>query len=442
MILITGATGLVGSHLAFELIRSGHAVRALRRPDSRFEMIKKVFSLYSDNPEELFSKIEWVDGDILDIFSLEDAMEGAEEVYHCAALVSFLPEDKKRLIRINTEGTANVVNAALEKKIRKLCHVSSIAALGRPEHQSDLIDENLVWKPSKHNSAYAISKYGAEREVWRGTAEGLDAVIVNPSIVLGLAGPGMGSSRIFNTVRDGLKFYPPGKNGFVDVRDVARAMILLMESDIRNERFILNAENLEYKKLLGMMAVARGLALGFTSGHPVINVPLSFAWIGQGSIAGLPVPVIILAVVVLAADILLRKARALRQLYYVGGSQKAAKLSGINVNRVVFMTFMASGVFASMAGIISMARLTSGVPTAFVSVELRVIAACVIGGASLSGGEGTVLGALLGLIFMALVTNAMTMFGVSIYWEGVITGSILTAAVSVDMLSRRRLRKF
>jgi ribose transport system permease protein len=157
---------------------------------------------------------------------------------------------------------------------------------------------------------------------------------------------------------------------------------------------------------LGMMAVARGLALGFTSGHPVINVPSDFAWIGQGSIAGLPVPVIIMAVVVLTADILLRKARILRQLYYVGGSQKAAKLSGINVNRVVFMVFVASGVFAAMAGIISMARLTSGVPTAFVGVELRIIAACVIGGASLSGGEGSVLGALLGLIFMALVTNA------------------------------------
>jgi len=193
---------------------------------------------------------------------------------------------------------------------------------------------------------------------------------------------------------------------------------------------------------LGMMAVARGFALGFTSGHPVINVPLGFAWVGQGSIAGLPVPVLILAAVVVIADLMMRKARALRQLYYVGGSQKAAKLSGINVNRVVFMTFVASGVFAAIAGIISMAPLTSGVPTAFVSVELRVIAACVIGGASLSGGEGTVLGALLGLIFMSLVTNAMTMFGVSIYWEGVITGSILTAAVSVDMLSRRRLRKF
>jgi nucleoside-diphosphate-sugar epimerase len=185
-------------------------------------------------------------------------MEGVEDVYHCAALVSFLPKDKKRLMRINTEGTANVVNAAMQMKIRKLCFVSSIAALGRPEHQSDLIDENLVWKTSKHNSMYAVSKYGAEREVWRGTAEGLDAVIVNPGIILGVAGPSMGSSRLFNTVWNGLKVYPPGKNGFVDVRDVSRAMILLMKSDIRNERFILNAGNLEYKILFELIAKSFG----------------------------------------------------------------------------------------------------------------------------------------------------------------------------------------
>jgi ribose transport system permease protein len=191
---------------------------------------------------------------------------------------------------------------------------------------------------------------------------------------------------------------------------------------------------------LGMMAIARGCALGFTSGHPVINVPMGFAWIGQGSLAGTPVPVLIMLVVVLVADVLLRRGRALRQLYYVGASVKAAKLSGINVGRVVFFAFMASGLFAAMAGIISMARLTSGVPTAFAGVELRIIAACVIGGCSLSGGEGTVAGALLGLIFMALVTNALTLFGVSIYWEGVVTGSILTTAVSLDMISRRRLR--
>ena len=254
MILITGATGLTGSHLALELTRRGSKVRAMKRKDSSMAMIRKVFDLYAENPEDQFSMIEWVEGDLLDIFSLEDAMEGVEEVYHCAALVSFLPEDKKKLMRMNTEGTANLVNAAIEKKIRKLCHVSSIAALGRPEQQSDLIDENLVWKTSKHNSMYAISKYGAEREVWRGTAEGLDVVIVNPSIILGLAGPGMGSSRLFNTVYNGLRYYPPGQNGFVDVRDVARAMIALMESDIQNERFILNAVNLEYRKLFSLMA--------------------------------------------------------------------------------------------------------------------------------------------------------------------------------------------
>ena len=191
---------------------------------------------------------------------------------------------------------------------------------------------------------------------------------------------------------------------------------------------------------LGMMAIARGCALGFTSGHPVINVPIGFAWIGQGSLAGVPIPILIMVVVVLVADVLLRRGRALRQLYYVGGSPKAAKLSGINVNRVVFFAFMVSGAFSAMAGIISMARLTSGVPTAFAGVELRIIAACVIGGCSLSGGEGTVAGALLGLIFMALVTNALTLFGVSIYWEGVVTGTILTTAVSLDMISRRRLR--
>jgi ribose transport system permease protein len=191
---------------------------------------------------------------------------------------------------------------------------------------------------------------------------------------------------------------------------------------------------------LGMMAIARSCALGFTSGRPVIGVPKDFAWIGQGVIAGIPVPVLIMIVIVLLADIMLRRARAPRQLYYVGGSEKAAKLTGINVERVVFFTFVASGVFAALAGIISMARLTSGVPTAFVGVELRIIAACVIGGASLSGGEGTIAGALLGLIFMALVTNALTLFGVSIYWEGVVTGTILTLAVSIDMLSRRRLR--
>jgi dihydroflavonol-4-reductase len=258
MILVTGGTGLVGSHLLQALASEGKPVRAIKRPSGDTDMVRCVFKLYSKEPEKDFSLIEWVEADLMDIFSLEEALEGVDEVYHCAALVSFLPGDRKKLIRFNTEGTANLVNAALEKKVRKLCHVSSIAALGRPESMSELIDENLVWKTSKNNSVYAISKYGAEREVWRGTAEGLDAVIVNPSIILGLSGRNGGSSRIFNTVWQGLKFYPPGKNGFVDVRDVVKAMILLIKSDIRNERFILNVDNIEYKRLFEIMAAAFG----------------------------------------------------------------------------------------------------------------------------------------------------------------------------------------
>jgi len=275
MILVTGGTGLVGSHLLQALVREGQAVRAIKRASSDMDMIRKVFDLYSPDPVKDFSLIEWAEADIMDIFSLEEAMEGVEEVYHCAAIVSFLPEDRKRLLRINTEGTANIVNAALEKKIRKLCHVSSIAALGRPENQADLIDENLVWKTSRNNSNYAVSKYGAEREVWRGTAEGLDAVIINPSIILGVAGASQGSSRIFNTVWEGLKFYPPGKNGFVDVRDVVKAMILLMNSDIRNERFILSVDNIEYKRLFDLIAAAMGKPAPHLKVSPMLS---GFAW--------------------------------------------------------------------------------------------------------------------------------------------------------------------
>ncbi|MBW6458968.1 MAG: NAD-dependent epimerase/dehydratase family protein [Bacteroidales bacterium] len=258
MILVTGATGLVGSFLTLGLLKNAKTVRALKRPASDLTMIRNVFGRYAENAGDLFSRIEWVDGDILDIFSLEDAMEGVEQVYHCAALVSFLPGDRKSLMRINVEGTANVVNAALEKNIRKLIHVSSIAALGRPEKQNEVIDENLVWKTSKNNSNYAISKYGAEREVWRGVAEGLKAVVVNPSVIVGVAGLSMGSSRLFNVVWEGLKFYPPGQNGFVDVRDVVRAMVLLMDSDIRNESFILNTENVTYKRLFDLIAEGFG----------------------------------------------------------------------------------------------------------------------------------------------------------------------------------------
>ncbi len=188
---------------------------------------------------------------------------------------------------------------------------------------------------------------------------------------------------------------------------------------------------------LGTMIIIRSVALGFTEGNPVINVPLSFAWIGQGSVGPIPVPFIILVVIGLVIDILLRRGRTLRQLYYIGGNSKAAQMSGIPVDKVVLFTFVLTGVTAAFGGIITMARLTSGIPTVFSNVALTVIAASVIGGMSLSGGKGTVLGALLGLVFMALISNAMTLLGVSVYWEGTVTGTILLVAVGLDMFSHR-----
>lgn len=243
----------MGSHLLFDLLQKDTKVRALRRKSSDLNFIKKVFSYYTNDPEKLNNKIEWIDGDILDIFSLEDALKGVDHVYNCAGKVTFDKRHKEEVFRVNIDGTANLVNAALENNVKKLCHVSSIAALGRASAE-EYIDEKTYWKTSKNNSVYAISKYGSEREVWRGTEEGLKAVIVNPSIILGPGKWNEGSSEFFKKVYDGLKFYSTGVNGYVDVRDVSKAMIVLMESNIVNDRFILNSENISYKEFLSITA--------------------------------------------------------------------------------------------------------------------------------------------------------------------------------------------
>lgn len=257
MILVTGGTGLVGSHLLFGLVRSGKKVRALKREKSDLSQIKKIFSLYDANPGILLENIEWVTGDITDIYSLYEAMEGVEQVYHTAAMVSFHPADKPEMFKINVDGTANVVNACLFKGVKKLCNVSSIAALGNSEN-GEYIDEETRWKNSGKNSRYSLSKYAAEREVWRGTIEGLPAVIVNPSVIIGPGDWNKGSSALFQQVWDGLKFYTRGVNGYVDVHDVAKAMILLMDSDIENSRFIVSSENLDYLEVFSMIAEGLG----------------------------------------------------------------------------------------------------------------------------------------------------------------------------------------
>jgi len=253
MILVTGGTGLVGTHLLFDLVKQGHRVRALKRSSSNLDSIRAVFRYYEPNRDNLFEQIEWVVGDVTDIHTILDALDDVTQVYHCAALVSFDPRDAKQLYLINVEGTANVVNACLDKGVDKLCHVSSTAAIGRAKGQTN-IDESSEWKTSKENTNYAISKFGAEREVWRGTQEGLDAVIVNPSIIVGPGNWEQSSASVFKTIWKGLKFYTEGVNGFVDVRDVSRAMINLMESDISLERYLVVGENLTFREFFAHVA--------------------------------------------------------------------------------------------------------------------------------------------------------------------------------------------
>lgn len=265
MILVTGGTGLLGSHLLFELATSGHTVRAIKRRSSDTGIVRKIFSYYAGNPDELLKKIEWFEADLMDFGAMEDSMKGITEIYHAGAIVSFSPKDHKAMLRVNVDGTANLINLSLDYQVRKFCFVSSIAALGRAEH-SGIIDEETYWKYSKKNSVYSVSKYGAEREVWRGIEEGLNAVIINPSIILG---PGFweDSSGLFLLVWQGLKYYTLGTNGFVDVNDLVKALIQTMERNLFRERFIVSSENVTYRELFSWMAKYLGKPA------PSINVP-------------------------------------------------------------------------------------------------------------------------------------------------------------------------
>jgi dihydroflavonol-4-reductase len=266
MILITGATGLVGSYLMFSLLKQGRKVRALLYNRKSLERTRLIFNSLGGDAEELINQVEWVEGDILDVTILHEAMQDIDQVYHCAAIVSFDPGEWDIMMKINVDGTANVVNAALEAGVSKLCHVSSIASLGRTD-DSNIIDENSEWRSTSYNSKYSKSKFMAEREIWRASAEGLPVIIVNPSIILGYGHPEKGSTRMFRTIYKVSKFYGRGINGFVDVQDVVRAMIELMESDIKNERFVVSAGNYSYKEIFSM------IAKGFNKPIPNIQVP-------------------------------------------------------------------------------------------------------------------------------------------------------------------------
>ena len=252
-ILITGATGLVGSAVARQFLKENHTVFALVRPGSDK-------SLLSD----IAAKIEWIEGDVLDIGSLEKAITDVDYVVHTAAVVSFVPRDREMMYKVNREGTANVVNVCLQNGIKKLCHVSSIAALGRPDSRKIvpgeelIIDEEQRWEESPENSEYAKSKHLAELEVWRGIAEGLNAVIVNPTLILGEGDWSKSSTQIFRYIYKEKPFYTEGIANYVDVLDVADVVCKLIFSEISGERYLLNAGSISYQSLFYNIADAMG----------------------------------------------------------------------------------------------------------------------------------------------------------------------------------------
>ncbi len=254
MILVTGGTGLVGSHLLYHLLLENDTVKATYQKTSDLHAVKKIFSYYTSRFENLFDQIVWVEAELCDVPSLKVAFEEITHVYHCAALVSFDPADYLKMRRINIEGTSNIVNFCISKKVVKLCFVSSIATLGKNSKGNPEIDESVNWNNSADKSDYAITKYGAEMEIWRASQEGVPVIIVNPGVILGSGFWEKGSGKLFSKVYSGLKYYTEGTTGFVDVKDVVQIMVGLMKSNIKNERFILVAKNSSYKEILFQIA--------------------------------------------------------------------------------------------------------------------------------------------------------------------------------------------
>lgn len=263
-VFVTGGTGFLGAYIIRELVDRNYHVTALRRSANLPFFI----------PPDILQKVKWIQGDILDVSVLEEAMEDAEMVIHAAAKVSTNPKERREMYKTNIDGTTNMVNVALEKDIKKFVYVSSVAALGRNENGAT-VDEGKQWEEKKLQSHYAISKYHAEMEVWRAMAEGLDAVIVNPSTILGFGDWNNTSCALFKSSYDEFPWYTEGVNGFVDVHDTAKVVVLLLENGISGERFLLNGDNWSFHQLLN------SIADGFTKKRPHLEAtPFlgSLAW--------------------------------------------------------------------------------------------------------------------------------------------------------------------
>ena len=259
-ILITGGTGFIGSYIIRTLLQAGyHNIIAIKRPSSSK-------ALLGDAAE----RVQWVDCDLLDVIGIYDIMAETDAVIHSGAMVSFARGDADKLMKVNVEGTANMVNAAIQHQVERFVHISSIASFERKPNQK-IIDESTGWEDGKLTTYYARSKYHAEMEVFRGGGEGLSIGILNPSLVLGAGFWTQGSASIFKQIHEGLRFYPKGSTGFVDVRDVANAAVLLLEKKIENERFIINGHNLSYKLVFDSIAMALSVKKPGIQLTPLLN---------------------------------------------------------------------------------------------------------------------------------------------------------------------------
>ena len=251
MVLVTGGTGLLGSHLLYSLVSDGESVRAIYRDRSKVDKVKRLFKFYNA-PSDFFDAIEWVECDVLDVFTLDEVMSGVKDVYHCAATVSFRKKDYHSMLRVNRQGTANVVNCALSNNVDRFCFVSSTAAVGKTllSDGTYQVVEHNKWVDSENHSGYAVTKYLSENEVWRGIEEGLNAVIINPSVIIGPGDWNESSLSIFKTLSNGLQFYTAGANAFVDVRDVVNAMQRLVSTpEAFGQRFLCTGSNVSFKQL-------------------------------------------------------------------------------------------------------------------------------------------------------------------------------------------------
>ncbi|HRO83962.1 MAG TPA: NAD-dependent epimerase/dehydratase family protein [Niabella sp.] len=247
------------------MVEEGHAVRAIKRPTGKLPY-------FVDS--KVLEKVEWVEGDVLDVNALADAMQGIDTIIHAAAVVSFGKADREKMYQINIEGTANVVNVALENGVRRLVYISSVAALGRKKN-STIVDEATKWEDSKSNTHYSITKYRAELEVWRGFAEGLEGVILNPATILGYGNWNDGSCALFKNSWKEFSWFTHGINGFADVEDVAKAAVALMKTDITEQRYLVCNDNWSFKKLFDTIAEGFGKKKPHREATPLLG---EIAW--------------------------------------------------------------------------------------------------------------------------------------------------------------------